>query len=238
MAEGRRETANKLKPIITEPRVRVNEKHRAPYYIENATNLMAFTNWMNAIPIENGDRRYLVLASPAKPRPPSYYDGLFGRLRGDGPGVALGFLMARDISKFDGLGRAPETGGKEAMRRASMGDVEHHLLECFENGAYPLHGDLTSVADLVDALPERARRVSGLHNLVGQFLRNEVGAVSLGQHRLSSGARKVLWSVRRHEMVASATAPTRARIYEASMAEGATGGGRDDAASDFDDMLG
>lgn len=230
MAQGRRETANKLKTLITDPRVRVNEKHKHPYTIENAMSFLMFTNWDDPIPIDDDDRRYMVLMSPAQPRPPEYYEALFRRLEGDGPALALGELASRDLSAFPGQGRAPATTGKERMRRAGMGDVEAWLLDLYESGRPPLHGDVVSAQDLAEALPDRLRRVPRLHNVVGQFLRRELRAEQLGQRRTRDG-RRVLWAFRRPDLVAALTPTEQAERYDTQMGVGAARVAEDDFVS-------
>jgi hypothetical protein len=215
MAVGRREMANKLKPLITEPSIRIEEKHRTPYTIDNHMNFVAFTNWRDAIPIEHDDRRYLAVVSEAEPRDRAYYDGLWAQVQGDGAGRALGWLLARDLSAMNPKGKAPDCGGKELMRRAGMGEVEAWLLERFEAGEAPLDVRVTSVGDVVDALPERLRRLSRLGNVVGAFLRSELGARDLGQHRVNGGStRRVLWAVRDVAEVEGMPAVARAREYD------------------------
>ena len=218
MASGRQEMANRLKPMITDTSVRIHEKHRTPYSIENHMNFLIFTNHEDPIPIEHGDRRYMVIMSNAKPRDETYYIKLFNRLKdGTSPGQAMGYFLARDLSKFNGMGRAPATAGKERMRRAGMTEVEAVLLEKLEGGDTPFDGNLIAMQDVVDCLPDHLKRTARLRNLIGRFLRVEASAVSLGQHRVNSGsARRVLWSIRRHEMMAGLSVIDRAELYDRS----------------------
>jgi hypothetical protein len=215
MAVGRVQMANKLKPLITEDYVRVEEKHKTPYTVENHMNFLAFTNHEDPIPLEHDDRRFLVVMSGAEPREQAYYDDLFGRiLSGTGAEDAAGWLARRDLTGFNPKRRAPRTDAKERMRRSGLHEVEAWLLERLEASEAPFDCDLVVPQDLVDCLPDRLQRAPRLSNIAGRFLRQEAGGVDLGQHRLPSGGRKVLWSVRRHEMMAGLSPKERAGLYD------------------------
>lgn len=224
MTAGRRDTANKLKTLITDPTVTVNEKHKHPYTIENGMNFLIFTNYGDPIPLDNDDRRYMVFASPTKKKEGDegfdYYTRLHAKLHGEGPSQAMGYLMRRDLEAFNGKGPAPFTEGKEQMRRASMSDVEAFLLDLYDLGEAPLHGSLVCSQDLVDVLPDRLKRAPRLHNTLAQFLRVEIGGRNLGQHRIAGGSRRVLWSVRMHDEMEATSAPRRAEMYDAQMEAG------------------
>ena len=117
MTLGRLEVANRLKPVITEPTLRIEEKYGTPYSIPNHLNLICFTNHRDALRIENGDRRWLVIFSPAKPGEQAYYDRLFERIASeDGPAAVKHALLERRVT-INPKGRAPQTGAKEEMRR-------------------------------------------------------------------------------------------------------------------------
>lgn len=75
MTLGRREVANRLKPAITDPTLRIEEKNCSIYSIPNCLNFLCFTNHEDALPIEHGDRRWLVVFSPAVKRDEVYYQG-------------------------------------------------------------------------------------------------------------------------------------------------------------------
>jgi hypothetical protein len=217
MAQGRQQMANKLKPLITEDYVRVEEKHRTPYTVENHMNFLVFTNHEDPIPLERDDRRFAVVMSKAKPRDNTYYDVLFDRIiTGKGAEHAKHWLSQRDLSNFNPKGRAPETAAKERMRRAGLSDVEAFLLERFEEGETPFDCDLVTTRELEDCLQERLTRAPRIKNTVLKFLRTELEAKELGRHWLDKerSARLRFWSVRRHEMMAALTPAERVKIWQ------------------------
>ncbi|MBO6805087.1 MAG: PriCT-2 domain-containing protein, partial [Thalassospira sp.] len=202
MTIGRRELSNRLKTVITEPHLRIEEKYGTPFSIPNHLNLLGFTNHMNALPIENGDRRWLVVSSPADPRPAAYYDELFAHISSDeGPAAVKHMLLERHVG-LDPKGRAPATDAKEAMRRHSMGDVEENLLSLFEIEAPPFHFDLVRVEDVEHiAADPRGPKPKNLRSRVLRFMQSELHAEKHSRYTKNDGRLPAyhLWSVRNHD---------------------------------------
>ena len=119
------EVLNKLKPYITNPVVSVRRMYRDAYEAINTCNYIALTNHDDALPLDNTDRRYCVLATQwqsaqrlkefmtANPR---YYPELYKVMR-EGAGQILDWLLTHKIPDwFLELRRAPETNAKERMK--------------------------------------------------------------------------------------------------------------------------
>jgi hypothetical protein len=136
------ETINKLKPFITNPVISVRKMHRDIYEAINTANYFALTNFKDALPIDDSDRRYCVLFSQWQSREkleafmqqnPNYYPDLYEAMRKD-PGEVLDWLLNHKIPEsFLGMSRAPATRAKEQMQDAAKSDdwltVEDALLE-------------------------------------------------------------------------------------------------------------
>ncbi len=216
MTGGSRELANKLKPIITDPKVRIREMYRPSYSMANTVNLLIFTNYRNAVQVDFDDRRYFVVFSPAETKPEDYYCRLFSYFDGEGPSNVAHWLLSRDISGFSAKGRAPTTAAKVEMRRETMGDAERCLAELFEVGDAPFDFDLVSVEDIRDYVPEPiARNTPRLGNIIGGFLREEAGAVKLDGRSRVGEKMKVLWALRNHDKWRETSAAERGRLYGA-----------------------
>lgn len=202
MAVGRLDMANRLKPIITEPMLRIENKGFSHYSIPNKLNLMAFTNHDDAVPIEQGDRRWLVVFSDAKPRGETYYEALFAFLDGQGPAAVKHWLLQRDV-KLKPKGMAPSTRGKEAMRRLSLGDAEQHLGELLEDRAWPFDFPLFRFEDALEAARAGTSRNSkGLRNALAKWLGNETDAVKHSKYSKAGEINRpnfTLWSIEDHE---------------------------------------
>lgn len=218
MAKGRFDTMNAMKTMIADPRIPINEKFHSIYYLRNVMIFIGFTNYEDALPLEDDDRRYLIVNSPARPKPDAYYEELFAWLQEKGGAShVLDWLLKRDVSHFNGRGRAPATGSKEDMRRASLGDVESHLLYLWESKLPPFHGTFVAEKDIVDALPQHLTKTSRhLTTVARKFLKNTVRAVNQGQHHTSKG-RLFLWSLNQHKANAARPGKIRALVYNRDM---------------------
>lgn len=200
MTLGRREVANRLKPAITDPTLRIEEKNCSIYTIPNCLNFLCFTNHEDALPIEHGDRRWLVVFSPAVKRDEAYYRRLFGYLDDSGATFVKHWLAERKVALKPHC-VAPATVGKEAMRRLGMGDAEAFLLDLFESGEPPFDFDLIRLDDLVDVVPAALRGRSSLRARVSKWLKGEIGAVDQSRYTKADRNRPAyqLWSVRDHD---------------------------------------
>jgi hypothetical protein len=151
--------------------------------------------------IEHGDRRWLVVFSPAAKKEPAYYARLFAFLANGGAANVKHWLLHRHVT-LNGHGVAPATSGKETMRRMSMGDAEAYLLELYEADQAPFDFDLVRVDDLVQAVPQRLSGRTSLRSRPAKFLKEEVGAVAHTRHTKQHPGRPSwqLWSLRNHEV--------------------------------------
>ncbi|MEN3971591.1 DUF5906 domain-containing protein [Sphingomicrobium sp. XHP0235] len=201
MALGRKEVSNTLKPVITDDFLRIRLMHTNVYSTPNFLNLLCITNHRDALPIEAGDRRWLVVFSDSEPRDEAYYDRLFGLLKGDGPAAIKHFLQSRKVG-LNPKGVAPVTRGKAEMQKLSLSEPEQYLSDLLNDGAGPFEFDLVRTSDLVEALPKRLQSYRGLQNKLGSWLRDVVGAVDHSRYKKTDGSgRKAwrLWSIRNHE---------------------------------------
>ena len=213
MALGRLEVANRLKPIITDTTLRIEDKGCKLYSIPNRLNLLAFTNHDDALPIERHDRRWLVVFSPAVPRESTYYDRIFPFLEGAGAAAVKHWLLQRVVA-MNPMGMAPLTRGKEEMRRNSMGELEQYLLELMADQAGPFDFELVAVENLVSALPEDIRRrTKNYRKRVIDFMRDELGAIDQGRYTKGDRHSGRLWSLSDHDRWREAGAAARADAH-------------------------
>lgn len=129
------ETLNKLKPYITNPTVSVRRMQKDVYECVNTTNYFALTNFKDALPIDDNDRRYCVLFSQWQSKEkltawmnanPDYYSNLYDDMR-ENAGEILDWLLDHKIDKeFLSMSRAPDTDAKRQM--VDMAKSEEHLL--------------------------------------------------------------------------------------------------------------
>ena len=195
MAMGRVELMNKLKSLITQPHVRINEKYVPQYRMPNRANFLLFSNYKDAIVLDDGDRRYFVYHSGAEPKDTSYYGQLFEWLDSNA-GVLLDYLLKRDLSEFKAKARAPMTASKERVIVTSRSSLEAFLRDKFDAEEWPFTGDLVVPGHLVDVLPSRLR--ANVNNV--RRLLEGLGGVRLGQKRMHDGTKPTVWAMRRPEI--------------------------------------
>lgn len=199
MAIGRTEVANRLKPAITDDFLRIRLMHTNAYSTPNFLNLLCFTNHEDALPIEAGDRRWLVVFSDAQPMDEAYYDRLFAFLDGAGPAAVKHFLQQRSIG-LNPKGVAPATRGKAEMRQLSLGEAEQYLAELLEDRGAPFDFDLVKLDEVVASVPVPIQRQSrNLRNRVARWLKDEVGAVRFSRFTKQDGSDRPpiqLWAIR------------------------------------------
>lgn len=125
------EILNNMKPYITNTTVESTPKGKDPQVVMNTTNYFALTNFKDAIPLDDTDRRYCIIFSRwqnasklavfqnANPR---YYQDLYEDMRANA-GEILDWLMSYKIpEKFMNTNRAPETTAKELMKDLSKSE--------------------------------------------------------------------------------------------------------------------
>ncbi|AUJ64194.1 hypothetical protein B9057_07710 [Aestuarium zhoushanense] len=209
MTNGRLELANKLKPVITNETLRIEDKGAPLYSIPNHLNMMCFTNHKNAMRLEEGDRRWLVIFSPAEPREASYYERLWSFIESkDGP-AAWKHRLERHVPGLNPKGRAPMTTAKAEMREASMNEVESTVAEWMASRTGPLRHDLFRFEDAWAALPASFRPHKSALTLALQA----AGCVRHTRQTNPSLPAVMLWSVQDHDKWKEAGAADRTRAW-------------------------
>ena len=126
------EILDKLKPIISNSTIQIEEKGRDHRTIPNFTSYFLLTNHKDAVPLGEGERRYCAMFSRiqseeelfdalgGREKAREYFDELFANTRRRSDAIAR-FLLDRKIAKsFDPSGRAPDTGAKSEMKALSV----------------------------------------------------------------------------------------------------------------------
>lgn len=146
----KRRLYNAMKIFIGDHRIELNRKGKASdaHTLVNVTNHCAFTNYGDAVPVENGERRWNVIFTPwetaaqaaaIKGLPPTadslvgYFKRLGASMRAE-PGAWRGWLMSIDVSSFDPDGRAPWSDEREAMMSGSGDFEEQTVQDCIVRG--------------------------------------------------------------------------------------------------------
>jgi Mesyanzhinovviridae DNA primase len=166
--DRRVDLASRLKGLITEAHIWVNEKFIARFRAENRTNLFCCSNHRDVLKIARRDRRWLVVQGTSDPfgvddngettkKTTRYYERLFGCLGtpevpGDEVRRIKGWLMTRNLSEYNGKGLAPQTEMKVEVADNQHTDIEQTVLEAHRDRTGPFVGTLCTAADVVNKL--------------------------------------------------------------------------------------
>ena len=158
--QNRHEAMNALKTLISDKQVQINPKGLNPYMTKNTCNYACFTNFKDALPLTEGDRRYFVIFNKLRDikdmykyvgeHSTEYFDKLFGDLDTQS-GQLLKWLLEYPISKeFLDMKRAPDTKYKESMVTSEQALIEGYdeVKELLELGNDFYSEDIISTADL------------------------------------------------------------------------------------------
>lgn len=139
------EIFNTLKPYISNDRVSFHPKGVDPSTIINTQNYMGFTNYSDALPIDETDRRWMIVFSPftnigelaaaVGGNAAAYFDSVFKAISDHRASLRRFFLDHRVSPDFQANGRAPLTAERETMIGLGLNDEESMVREILTTGA-------------------------------------------------------------------------------------------------------
>lgn len=118
------EVLNRVKPYITNTIIEVHPKGKAVYNAINTTSYLLFSNYKDALPLDDNARRYLILFSRWQSRERirafkagnrKYYSKLYETLETSAGALRHWLLNHEQDEDFDPVGDAPETAAKKHM---------------------------------------------------------------------------------------------------------------------------
>lgn len=139
---ARYSTYDRIKPKISgtgSGYIVVNEKYLRPYSVKNVSAWVVFTNHPDAMPMEEGDRRFFVLHGeqpcPAA-RKEAYFAAYHDWLSKGGTARLYRWLLDRDVRSFNPNQPPADTEAKHEMRWEAMTDAGRWLASHCTAGAY------------------------------------------------------------------------------------------------------
>lgn len=182
-AKDATDIANKIKTLTTAERLVVNGKGKGEYSVSNHINLVTTSNYADAIRLDEGDRRCLVLRIGERDtiiKDPEYWNTYFAWANSaQGQAALYDYLLGVDLAGFSAQGRAPDTEEKEYVTDATRSPMEKWVRDLHTDTALvlpPMMSDATVVT--VDQLAhvyvmgdEHGRVTPSLKNSLGQLMR-------------------------------------------------------------------
>lgn len=171
--DEKRELIEVMKPWITEYRIEMQNKGQDQDMADNPTNWLMFTNYRDAIPINDKSRRFTIFYSAIQTNADMEAAGMVGRyfsdlydwLNSDGAAHVAHWLMNYPIQpEFDamaGCTRAPRTSSTAAAIAESRGWLEQTIIDGVESGVQGFRGGWVSTIAVAKFLHDNDQRVPG-----------------------------------------------------------------------------
>lgn len=158
---NRHDTSNALKELHTNDIITIHRKGQDPYKVCNTQNYLAFTNFADAVPIDDSDRRWMVIFTPFGDEnalikagmDAGYFSNLFELIR-DHYKALRGWLLTVDLDGFKQDGRAPATMAKEVMAATGRSEEDESVMDIIRRGYVGVSNDVISTSHLSLALAE------------------------------------------------------------------------------------
>lgn len=159
------ETVNRIKPFITNKVIEIHPKGKAPRNVLNTTNYLLFTNYKDALPLDDNDRRYLVLFSRWQTREalkafmqanPDYYSDLYATIEESAGALRKWLLDHEQDGEFNPMGNAPDTKARRQMIFRAKPAFIQQLDELIDEGIYAgISHELLDITELATVMFER-----------------------------------------------------------------------------------
>lgn len=149
--DTRQKRAQKFKTLINEEFRHINGKHERQHTEFNCCRWIMFTNHPDAIPLEDNDRRVIVVDNPTARKPPEYFEMIYSLI--DDPlfiASVQELLFSEDISRFKPGEHSPENEARANALESMRKPVEQAVFEFAK--IWP--GDIAGREDLLNYLRE------------------------------------------------------------------------------------
>lgn len=188
--DEKRDLVEVLKPMITDYRIEVQAKGQDQSMTDNPTNWIMFTNYKDAIPVNDQSRRYAIMYSAlqdvgdlsSRGMNGDYFSGLYNWLNADGAAAICDWLMHYDIPpEFDAMGRAtraPHTSSTAEAVAVSRSWLEQLIVDAVEQERAGFRRGWVSTVAVANLIKEYGHRAPGprvVSNALGSLGYKQIG---------------------------------------------------------------
>jgi hypothetical protein len=164
VGNNRYDAINSLKPLITDSSIQINDKAVKQYNTANTTNYICFTNFKDALPLDDNDRRWWVIFVPADDLQDvkeyvgedikTYFPRLFDAARTHNKEVRKWLLEYKLTPEFLNTKQAPMTEYKLSMIATEENSLEGYAetKELIEKGGKYFNKKVICSNELFDSL--------------------------------------------------------------------------------------
>ncbi len=192
--------SNRIKMIVTSPRIVVNAKGQPEYEIENHVNLVTTSNYSDSIKFDEEDRRAFVLKFEQR-MGQDWWIRYFADLRAE---QVYSYLLRVDLADFDPAAPAPDTPWKEQVIDATRDAMTKWVRDLWSDpdSCLPdiMRGARFLTPEQLGAAyypGEPGRNTPGLRNMLGQRMA-DIGFKRTGLVKVD-GSPKRYWIIRNHD---------------------------------------
>ena len=140
-SEGRYKRAERLKSLITEEHRKINPKYGVETIEKNCCRWLMFSNYLDAVPFDDKDRRIEVIPNPTEPKSADYYKEMYGMLDDSAfIGSVRKYLETLDITDFNPGQHAEMSETKRKALDEMSSEIDRYVSEFKEDCTF----DLTS----------------------------------------------------------------------------------------------
>ncbi|MDA8672671.1 DUF5906 domain-containing protein [Gammaproteobacteria bacterium] len=142
MFKGDKKSQDRMKSLVTEPAIQVEQKYEPSRTIESFHRFIACTNHAQWGQIRSDDRRYLFIKVSDCHKQDTKYFGKLSNALNDGvtvPGLAH-YLVNLDITNFNPRSK-PQTAEGFEQKRRSLSGFARYWYEVLDKGSFDLGGD-------------------------------------------------------------------------------------------------
>lgn len=183
---------NRLKDMITGETAVINEKYLKQREVPNFANFVFLSNLDAPVLIEQRDRRFFVLDTPAEARSSEYWTEFHSWWRAH-LGEIKGFFDRIDVADFQPQACPPMTEAKAKLKLQSATPLAQVLQELIDERDWPFARGICTPSEIRASL-----RRAGLNERSPRKIASaltDLGCLPLRQTRLSDGSRKSPWAL-------------------------------------------
>ena len=197
VGKNRHEVMNKIKPVITNDSVSINERFRNMRTVRNYSNYLMFTNYRDALALGEGDRRYFIIESALQTKeqvlalPEGYFERLFGMLERNAGGLRA-YLEEWEFSPFfDPDGHAPVTTFRDKLIEGALPEDVIDVYDVIDTVGSPLASRSFIVGSVLkECFQIQNKRMPSSKRLAG--ILEERGMKQVGRPSIN-GSRSLVW---------------------------------------------
>ncbi len=205
---------NRLKALITSPTAVINVKYRPQREVPNYANFVFLSNLEAPIFIEQNDRRFFVIDTPAERRSSDYWNDFYKWWQAN-LGIVKAYFDQIAFVDFEPKGHPPMTPAKERLMQQSETPLVQNLRELLEDMPFPLR-EVCTLDDIRQALKKKGMRWETPKRLIAAL--KSLDCQPLGQSRVSIG-KASLWALQRASYWESASDEAKREAYEGIITE-------------------